>query len=103
MIGAFSRAASSTTSSCSPAHPAPHIKATFFEEFRISTSLATSDASGITFGIFGVSHAGTTALVCFRATSPGMTTTATPFLPTATLIARARICGSWSGFDTSST
>ena len=45
----------------------------------------------------GTTHSGTSASIFISATSPGMTTTATPRLAIATRIARLKICGSWPG------
>ena len=51
----------------------------------------------------GAIQAGGDAASGFSATSPGITTTATPVLAMAVRIARSRTCGTRAGFEASST
>lgn len=93
-MGDFSFCASAMISAWAPAQPAPHNSATRAELFSRVAKASTSCVLGSSNGLLGNSHCGTTASRGCSATSPEMTTTATPFLATATRMARCRICGS---------
>ena len=87
-IGAFSCPASATTSSCAPAQPAPQNSVTRSAPLSMPASLSISRFAGRTIGGPVTSQLATAAVAGFRATSPGITTTATPRLATATRMAR---------------